>query len=242
MRSAWTLNGQSIDTPRLLVVVAHPDDETMFFAPSILALARRGIELHVLCLSTGDYDGLGAVRATELPRACECLDVPAHRVHIRDDPKLRDGPHAHWPVEHIAALVAAELDVIGASRVLTFDAHGVSRHPNHVAVHRGVRLVATHCRSTAPVIFELRSTGPLRRFIGACAAPLAVLWWWWWHCRRLGAKPRADETDTVLCVSLNPWRVHRAMVQHWSQYVWFRRLYVVLSRYVWVNELVRVRG
>lgn len=33
---------------------------------------------------------------------------------------------------------------------------------------------------------------------------------------------------------------HRAMQQHWSQLVWFRWLYVLFSRYMWVNEWVEV--
>ena len=30
------------------------------------------------------------------------------------------------------------------------------------------------------------------------------------------------------------------MREHRSQYVWFRKLYVLVSAYVWVNTLVRV--
>lgn len=33
-----------------------------------------------------------------------------------------------------------------------------------------------------------------------------------------------------------------AFRQHGSQYSWDRHLYMVLSRYVWFNDLVRVRG
>ena len=73
--------------------------------------------------------------------------------------------------------------------------------------------------------------------------PLSLLtwWWWWWHRwrARRAQKPRAAaEGDVLVCVSLQPWTVHRAMVRHSSQYVWYRRLYVIVSCYVWVNELV----
>lgn len=36
-----------------LLVIAHPDDESMFFAPTLLELLRAGEQVHVLCLSTG---------------------------------------------------------------------------------------------------------------------------------------------------------------------------------------------
>jgi hypothetical protein len=38
-----------------LVVTAHPDDEAMFFAPTILALVRHGWQVGGLCLSTGAF-------------------------------------------------------------------------------------------------------------------------------------------------------------------------------------------
>ena len=36
-----------------LEVTAHPDDEAMFWAPTILALVERGLRVALLCLSTG---------------------------------------------------------------------------------------------------------------------------------------------------------------------------------------------
>ena len=38
---------------RALLVIAHPDDEAMFFAPTLQQLAARGVDTAVLCLSTG---------------------------------------------------------------------------------------------------------------------------------------------------------------------------------------------
>ena len=40
------------DKKTVLVITAHPDDECMFFSPSILNL-QRSCTVHVLCLSTG---------------------------------------------------------------------------------------------------------------------------------------------------------------------------------------------
>nr|XP_044987192.1 N-acetylglucosaminyl-phosphatidylinositol de-N-acetylase isoform X4 [Jaculus jaculus] len=38
---------------RALLVIAHPDDEAMFFAPTVLGLARLKHLVSVLCFSTG---------------------------------------------------------------------------------------------------------------------------------------------------------------------------------------------
>ncbi len=43
------------DPKRLLLVIAHPDDESMFFAPTLLALRRQGVEVFVACLSNGAF-------------------------------------------------------------------------------------------------------------------------------------------------------------------------------------------
>ena len=40
---------------RVLFLIAHPDDEAMFFAPTVMSLARPELQNHVriLCLTTG---------------------------------------------------------------------------------------------------------------------------------------------------------------------------------------------
>jgi N-acetylglucosaminylphosphatidylinositol deacetylase len=40
---------------RVLLLIAHPDDEAMFFAPTVISLARPELQNHVqiLCLSMG---------------------------------------------------------------------------------------------------------------------------------------------------------------------------------------------
>lgn len=40
---------------RICLLIAHPDDEAMFFAPTVLALTNRELGNHfkILCLSTG---------------------------------------------------------------------------------------------------------------------------------------------------------------------------------------------
>lgn len=44
-----------IQNKRICLLIAHPDDEAMFFAPTLLALTRPELGNHVkiLCLSSG---------------------------------------------------------------------------------------------------------------------------------------------------------------------------------------------
>lgn len=47
----------SIKKPkRVLIVIAHPDDECMFFGPTIYKLTKNeDVQVYLLCLSTGKY-------------------------------------------------------------------------------------------------------------------------------------------------------------------------------------------
>lgn len=38
---------------KALIVIAHPDDECMFFAPAIIQLVELNARVHLLCLSQG---------------------------------------------------------------------------------------------------------------------------------------------------------------------------------------------
>lgn len=67
----------SLHAARILLLIAHPDDEAMFFAPTVQALCRPGQGNHVkiLCLSTGDADGLGETRKREIRDSAKRLGV-----------------------------------------------------------------------------------------------------------------------------------------------------------------------
>jgi len=84
----------------------------------------------------GGFDGLGDVRPLELAAACEALGLRDTDVTTLD--AFPDGPDATWPCESVASVVATHATDVGADSVVTFDGAGVSGHPNHIAVHRGV--------------------------------------------------------------------------------------------------------
>lgn len=46
-------SGETNCEVRALVVTAHPDDECMFFAPTIIRLVELNASVHLLCLSEG---------------------------------------------------------------------------------------------------------------------------------------------------------------------------------------------
>ena len=83
--------------------------------------------------------------------------------------------------------------------------------------------------------YELRSVGLARRLLGLLEALVTLLS----HALLQRGRP-----PLVDCFVGRPWAaawaVHCAMREHASQYVWFRRLYVLTSRYVFLNTLARM--
>jgi hypothetical protein len=74
---------------RICLVIAHPDDEAMFFAPTVLGLANpdTGNHVKILCLSTGDAEGLGETRKQELKKSAKLLGLRSEEdVLIIDSP------------------------------------------------------------------------------------------------------------------------------------------------------------
>jgi N-acetylglucosaminylphosphatidylinositol deacetylase len=207
----------------IMLLIAHPDDEAMFFSPTLLALTPHN-KVQVLCLSTGNADGLGPIRQRELVSSCLSLGVSsADDVVVIDDADLPDSMSTTWPAPRIAEYLeryAADADVL-----VTFDEQGVSSHPNHISLLHGAREFVA---KTAPMkrLYTLTTVSIWRKYLSLFDVPMTL---------KL-AKEKA-------CVSVSsPGQVRtaqRAMTDsHVSQMRWFRWGWIGLSRYMVVNDLV----
>lgn len=100
-RAFPTLTGK-----RICLVIAHPDDEAMFFAPTIRHLTRPelGNQIVILCFSSGDADGLGHIRKKELVASALLLGLrkPEHIVVIEDEKNFPDSMTATWDAKLIS--------------------------------------------------------------------------------------------------------------------------------------------
>jgi N-acetyl-1-D-myo-inositol-2-amino-2-deoxy-alpha-D-glucopyranoside deacetylase len=125
----------------LLVVTAHPDDETLIAGGVLAACAAAGRETGVVCLTRGEYgpiadaslasaETLAEVREAELLAACGELGVSWVRCFRRQD--------AHLPWTNstaIARQIARAIEARRPAAVITFGEEGLYYHPDHVAVH-----------------------------------------------------------------------------------------------------------
>jgi LmbE family N-acetylglucosaminyl deacetylase len=135
---------------RILIVTAHPDDESVFAGGTLALLAERGAEVKILCCTRGEGGEagepplcsraeLGAVRAAELQCAARALGcAPADFLPFRDPDIGPDDllyPFAHSPGEVIPRLK----DFLAAAKpevVITHGSSGEYGHPGHILAHQ----------------------------------------------------------------------------------------------------------
>jgi N-acetylglucosaminylphosphatidylinositol deacetylase len=90
---------------KILLVIAHPDDEAMFFGPLLIASRKELSQISILCLSNGNYDGLGKIRSKELLESGNIFSIPNDKITIIENNRLQDGMNNNWPVDIIADIV-----------------------------------------------------------------------------------------------------------------------------------------
>jgi N-acetyl-1-D-myo-inositol-2-amino-2-deoxy-alpha-D-glucopyranoside deacetylase len=171
---------------RLLLVHAHPDDETIATGGTIASYAAAGVAVAlVTCtlgeegeviprelgmLAAGQADQLGGYRVGELRAACAELGVADHRF-LGGVGRWRDSGMAGTAAnEHPRALVGGDrrkqadqlATILAAVRpqvVVTYDPHGGYGHPDHVRAHE-ITMAATHGDAHVARVFHIAADPP----------------------------------------------------------------------------------
>jgi LmbE family N-acetylglucosaminyl deacetylase len=250
-----------------VIVFAHPDDESMFFLPTIQSLKQEEPTsmIWLLCLTNGNYNGLGKVREKELLEVGKLLEVD--KTIIQDNPLLQDHPTQRWDKVVVAAAIRSALshhqkplllaDVQSEFVLFTFDQRGVSGHRNHIDTHLGV----SHFMVQQQLNSQVSSSGNTSNDLVVKEAwqlysepnvifkYVPVFSWLFlllsfvssWNPPRTTTTTNTNAPDNMKVIRV--FRLHdpllnwRAMKTHASQFVWYRRLFVVFSCYTYYNQL-----
>jgi len=201
---------------QVLLLTAHPDDEVMFFAPTVLSLVEQGYNVVLLCLSSGDFDGLGSVRKKELESAAANLGIAASNIFVED---FKDDPGLTWDAEAIAQCLEKYHQSHGFCAVFTFDEHGISGHKNHISLFHGVSHFARSRQEPISVYF-LKTVNAVRKYSSFLDSLFQT----------------GPQKDLYFVSNIaHVFKSISSMLRHQSQMVWFRWLYIFFSRYMFFN-------
>ncbi|MFI6482685.1 N-acetyl-1-D-myo-inositol-2-amino-2-deoxy-alpha-D-glucopyranoside deacetylase [Nonomuraea sp. NPDC050663] len=148
---------------RLLLVHAHPDDESIGTGATMAKYANEGAHVTLVTCTLGEEgevipaelahlaadrdDTLGQYRIGELERACEALGVSDHRFlggpgRWRDSGMMgvasNDRTEAFWQadLDEAAAELVAVIREVRPQVLVTYDENGFYGHPDHIQAHR----------------------------------------------------------------------------------------------------------
>ncbi|MGW4639371.1 N-acetyl-1-D-myo-inositol-2-amino-2-deoxy-alpha-D-glucopyranoside deacetylase [Sphaerisporangium sp. NPDC004334] len=148
---------------RLLLVHAHPDDETSGTGATMAKYAAEGAHVTlVTCtlgeegeivvpdlahLAAGKEDRLGEHRIGELEAACKALGVEDHRFlggagRWRDSGMMgeptNDNPSCFWraDLDEAAGELVKTIREVRPQVLVTYDENGFYGHPDHIQAHR----------------------------------------------------------------------------------------------------------
>ena len=141
-------------TRKLLVVMAHPDDESFGMGGTLALYAKRGVETYYVCATRGEagtvdekylngFKNTAELRTDELMRAAKHLGLKeVFFLGYRDSGMLgmEDNQHLNaqinHPIEEVAGRVVKYIREIKPDIVVTFDPIGGYKHPDHIHIHK----------------------------------------------------------------------------------------------------------
>lgn len=149
---------------RILLVHAHPDDETINNGATMALYADKGAQVTLITCTRGeegevlvpglahlashDQDLLGTHRETELALAMKALGISDYRFLGAPELKFRDSgmmgtepnnrPDVFWQadVDATAKILVKVIEEIKPHILITYDEFGGYGHPDHIQAHR----------------------------------------------------------------------------------------------------------
>ncbi|KAK6204667.1 N-acetylglucosaminyl phosphatidylinositol de-N-acetylase [Scheffersomyces amazonensis] len=256
-----------IQNSTVYFIVGHPDDEVMFFSPSIIEISKVKYNNHVklICFSNGDSvdESMGKIRSHELYESARILGISAEDVIVLED-EFKDGMNVKWDSNLIKQALVANVDMndIETPKVfITFDESGVSNHPNHISLYYGtINFFNTYFKKSDNTnklnsIFVLKSLNfwekysftllnNVELFVDHLSKLLIN------NILKLNAninitffsKKNFKSASIFIYSDLNMLSVSYAAMSygHFSQMVWFRYGWLILSRYLTYNHLIQL--
>ena len=157
----------------ILVLGAHPDDETMLAGGTLALLSRSGLQVHILAATrgeggeigdppAGERASLGAIRERELRCAARALGAASVQFLGYVDPLVGPDDELYAfeaDFDTLAGQVLHAIETLRADLVLTHGRDGEYGHPAHHLVHEAAA-AAISSLSSPPLFYTFAATVP----------------------------------------------------------------------------------
>jgi N-acetylglucosaminylphosphatidylinositol deacetylase len=208
----------------ILLIIAHPDDEILFWTPTIKKLKSLNLKLKILCLSNGNSKNKGKKRTEEFKKVSKYLKLEDNE--ILNVPELQDSMKKFWDEKIVSEKISNFLNENkDIETILTFDEIGITNHPNHISCYNGlVYYLKNHrddIKNKGINIYLLDSFKPLYQYTHLI--PFIVFYF-----REFGF------------FSYHFFTSYKIMKIYKSQFNWKRKLYVIFSAYSYYNSYIKV--
>lgn len=136
---------------RLLIITAHPDDESYGVAGTIIENHRRGGQTFLACATFGEQgrshvantvttQTLAKIRQQELRQVCKLLKIKQAFTFGLPDKKLNINQ------TRLASKIAAVIKQVKPDYLISFGPDGLTGHTDHVAIGKATRVAARKFR------------------------------------------------------------------------------------------------
>src|SRR5437016_668986 len=147
----------------LLVIFAHPDDESHGPAGTLAKYAREGVTIHYLCATRGEVgivdskllkegSSVADLRTAEVKQAAAELGLASvNFLGYRDSGMEGAADNQHpdslyrAPLDEVAARIATFIQRLRPDAIITHDQYGWYGHPDHIKVYQATRKAYEVC-------------------------------------------------------------------------------------------------
>lgn len=139
---------------KILIALAHPDDESFGMGGTIAYYISMGVEVHLICATRGEagdvepellegYSSIAELREAELRCAAKKLGLTGlYFLDYRDSGMLGMEANSHpdafinAPIDDVAAKIVSYIRKIQPQIIITFDPNGGYFHPDHIHINK----------------------------------------------------------------------------------------------------------
>jgi LmbE family N-acetylglucosaminyl deacetylase len=131
---------------RMLVILAHPDDESFAAGGTLAKYAHQGVQVILLCATRGEAGIAGVepkkagdIRERELRIAAEQLGIEVYFLGYPDGGLAKTEPGM------LLETITCWIGMVQPQLILTFGPEGISGHPDHVTISKVVTQAYDQC-------------------------------------------------------------------------------------------------